>query len=94
MISRLISRVINWFVRAAPTIRVVERQMDGCMAHYCSREDYGTVIGHDSRLLLGFSDTKKVPWWLIRWDGDREDQWYPGMFFKYTDDDGTWVREC
>lgn len=75
--------------------RVVERQMDGCMAHYMSREDYGTVIGHDRRLLKGHSDFEKVAYWLIQFDGDREDQWYPKCFFSDgRDDDGTRVRTC
>lgn len=75
----------------APT-RVVERQWDGCMAHYMSREDYGTVIGHDVRTLYPYDD--RVPYWLIQFDGERPDEWYPKCFFVYQDDDGTWVRTC
>ena len=46
-----LQRLINALCSKGPT-RVVERQMDGCMAEYMSREDYGTVIGHDTRYRL------------------------------------------
>ena len=78
----------RWF---APT-RVVERQMDGCQASYMSREDYGIVIGHDKRNLYPYKE--HVPYWLIHFDGERKDEWYPKCFFVYQDDDGTWVRSC
>lgn len=89
----MIQAIINfvWAKWFAP-IRVVERQMDGCMAEYMSREDYGTVIGHDTRRLYPYE--KYVPYWLIQFDGARKNEWYPKCFFVYQDDDGTWVRSC
>lgn len=85
-----------WFKnKIMPSIRVVERQMDGCMAHYCSREDYGTVIGHDERSLYG-SGEKLSHYWLIKWDEEagREPEWYPACFFSWQQSDGTHVRSC
>lgn len=77
----------------AKPIRVIERQWDGCMANSLTREDKGTVIDFDMRLLIGWSDRTKVEYWLIRWDGDREDSWYPAMFFRRTET-GELVRDC
>jgi len=77
----------RWF----SPIRVVERQMDGCMAAYICREDYGTVIGYAMRPL---PSEGKSHHWLIRFDGERRDEWYPKSFFSYQDDNGLWVRDC
>ena len=99
MIRKLISWLMKGVIKAndvaGTPIRVVERQMDGCMAHYCSREDFGTVIDHDMRPLLG-SRKKLDDYWLIKWDKEtgREPSWYPACFFTYRDEHGTHVRLC
>lgn len=94
-ISWLLKGVINARLVANAPIRVVERQMDGCMAHYCSREDYGTVIDHDLRRLHG-SRKALDDHWLIAWDDEtgRESSWYPACFFPYKDEHGVHVRTC
>ncbi len=78
-------------MRSYEPTRVVERQMDGCMAHHMSREDYGTVIEHDMCPLYPFDEL--VPFWLIQFDGERKDEWYPKCFFVYQDDHCIWERE-
>lgn len=90
--STLINNLRAWVRPRATRTRVVERQMDGCMAHRMSREDYGTVIDHRMGHLYPYADP--VPFWLIHFDGDRRDEWYPKCFFVYQDDDDTWVRTC
>ena len=67
--------------------RVVERQMDGCMAHYCSRERWGRIIG-----LTGNDDL--YPRYRIRWDDTGEVTEFPRDAFRYSDETGALTRLC
>lgn len=71
-------------------IRVVEREMRGCMANVLHREDRGTVIGYRTGSV--YPDPSPRPFWLVRWDGDRPDQWYPAYFFSHQEHDRTYIR--